>query len=156
MPRVWRRDPARPAANLVAAEARRFGFNHPTGIELPYEYRTPHVADPAWRTANWKSANLPDASGSFAFFKITSSIINVVFIFDTLRRVPQRRAPARSECVLVGTLKIFKQCHSVFDCKTTDLQLVRATGEGVVKKLGVIYRGIPDAQRLSTAYRLLL
>jgi hypothetical protein len=56
-------------------------------------------------------------------------------------------APARSESVLVGTLK---QCHSVFDCKTTDLQLVRVTGEGVVKKLGIIYRGIPDAQRLST------
>jgi hypothetical protein len=56
-------------------------------------------------------------------------------------------APARSESVLVGTLK---QCHSVFDCKTTDLQLARVTGEGVVKKLGIIYRGIPDAQRLST------
>jgi lipoprotein-anchoring transpeptidase ErfK/SrfK len=56
-------------------------------------------------------------------------------------------APARSESVLVGTLK---QCHSAFDCKTTDLQLARVTGEGVVKKLGIIYRGIPDAQRLST------
>ncbi len=56
-------------------------------------------------------------------------------------------APARSTAVLVGTLK---QCHSPFDCKTSDLQFVRVTGEGVVKKLGVIYRGIPDAERLST------
>ncbi len=67
MPRVWRRDPARPGANLVAAEAKRFGFNHPTGIELPCEYRTQHVADPAWRTANWKSANLPDGIWLFCF-----------------------------------------------------------------------------------------
>ncbi len=56
-------------------------------------------------------------------------------------------APARSSAVLVGTLK---QCHSAFDCKTSDLQFVRVTGEGVVKKLGVIYTGIPDAERLST------
>jgi penicillin-binding protein 2 len=47
-------------ANLIAAEAKRFGFNHPTGIELPYEFKTPHVADPQWRQANWKQANLPD------------------------------------------------------------------------------------------------
>jgi hypothetical protein len=56
-------------------------------------------------------------------------------------------APAHSQSVLVATLK---QCRSAFDCKTTDLQLVRVTGEGVVKKLGIIYRGIPDAQRMST------
>jgi hypothetical protein len=55
-------------------------------------------------------------------------------------------APAK-EAVLVGTLT---QCHSVFDCKSSDLQLVRVTSAGVVKKLGVIYTGIPDAQRLST------
>ncbi len=56
-------------------------------------------------------------------------------------------APAHSDSVLVGTLA---QCHSLFDCKTTDLQFVRVTGAGSVKKLGVIYWGIPDAQRLST------
>ena len=37
---------------LIAAEAKRFGFNHPTGIELPSEFRTPHVADPEWKRAN--------------------------------------------------------------------------------------------------------
>ncbi len=47
-------------ANLIAAEAKRFGFNHSTGIELPHEYRDPHVADPEWRKAHWKQANLPD------------------------------------------------------------------------------------------------
>jgi penicillin-binding protein 2 len=35
--------------DLIAAEARRFGFDHPTGIELPYEFPTPRVASPAWR-----------------------------------------------------------------------------------------------------------
>ncbi len=45
-------------ANLIAAEAKRFGFNHPTGIELPHEFRSPHVADPAWRAENWKRYGL--------------------------------------------------------------------------------------------------
>jgi len=31
---------------LIGAEARRFGFDHPTGIELPAEYSTPHRASP--------------------------------------------------------------------------------------------------------------
>jgi len=56
-------------------------------------------------------------------------------------------APARSGAVLLGTLKV---CHSIIDCKTSDLQLVRVNGGGVVKTLGIIYTGIPDAQRLST------
>ena len=56
-------------------------------------------------------------------------------------------AAPHSSTVLLGTLK---QCHSIFDCKTSDLQFVRVTGVGVVKKLGVIYSGIPDAQLLST------
>lgn len=45
---------------FLATEAKRFGFNHPTGIELPGEFKTPRVADPAWRKENWRSANLPD------------------------------------------------------------------------------------------------
>lgn len=45
---------------LIAAEAKRFGYNHPTGIELPGEFKHPRVADPEWRRAHWKSANLPD------------------------------------------------------------------------------------------------
>ena len=45
---------------FIAAEAKRFGFNHPTGIELPSEFKNPRVADPIWRKENWKSANLPD------------------------------------------------------------------------------------------------
>ena len=46
--------------DLIATEAKRFGYNHPTGIELPYEFKTPRVADREWRRENWKSANLPD------------------------------------------------------------------------------------------------
>lgn len=45
---------------FLATEARRFGFNHPTGIELPAEFKNPRVADPEWRKENWQSANLPD------------------------------------------------------------------------------------------------
>jgi penicillin-binding protein 2 len=46
--------------DLIANEAKRFGYNHPTGIELPYEFKHPRVADREWRRENWKSANLPD------------------------------------------------------------------------------------------------
>lgn len=47
---------------FLSAEAKRFGLNHPTGIELPSEFDSPRVADPEWRKnpKNWKSANLPD------------------------------------------------------------------------------------------------
>lgn len=45
---------------FIAAEAKSFGFNEPTGIELPSEFRSPRVADPAWRKAHWRSADLPD------------------------------------------------------------------------------------------------
>lgn len=34
---------------LIAAEARRFGYGQPTGIELPWEFRSPVVPDPAWK-----------------------------------------------------------------------------------------------------------
>lgn len=46
-------------ANLIAAEARRFGYGHPTGIELPSEFKHPRVADPAWKEANMKERWFP-------------------------------------------------------------------------------------------------
>ncbi len=45
--------------DLIAAEAHRFGFDHPTGIELPSEFRSPHVASPAWKMANMKERWVP-------------------------------------------------------------------------------------------------
>jgi penicillin-binding protein 2 len=45
---------------FLSAEAKRFGFNHPTGIELPAEFKNPRVADPEWRKANWRRVGLPD------------------------------------------------------------------------------------------------
>ncbi len=49
--------------DLLAAEAHRFGFDHPTGIELPYEFSSPHVASPAWKKANM---HLPWTAGDTA------------------------------------------------------------------------------------------
>lgn len=51
---------------LIAAEAKRFGYNHPTGIELPHEYRTPHVADPDWKLANMKERWVPGDTANTA------------------------------------------------------------------------------------------
>ena len=38
--------------DFIATEARRFGYGHPTGIELPAEFKHPRVADPAWKEAH--------------------------------------------------------------------------------------------------------
>ena len=52
--------------DLIAAEARRFGFNHPTGIELPHEFRNPRVADPAWKMAYFKERWFPGDTANIA------------------------------------------------------------------------------------------
>jgi len=52
--------------DLIAAEGRRFGFGHPTGIELPAEYRSPHVADPAWKQENMKERWVPGDTANIA------------------------------------------------------------------------------------------
>lgn len=46
-------------ADLIANEAIRFGFNHPTGIELPAEFRRSAVASPAWKRENMKERWFP-------------------------------------------------------------------------------------------------
>jgi penicillin-binding protein 2 len=52
--------------DLIAAEARRFGFNHPTGIELPHEFSSPRVADPAWKLAYFKERWFPGDTANIA------------------------------------------------------------------------------------------
>ncbi len=52
--------------DLIAGEARRFGFNHPTGIELPHEFRNPRVADPAWKLAHFKERWFPGDTANIA------------------------------------------------------------------------------------------
>ncbi|HKB57919.1 MAG TPA: penicillin-binding protein 2 [Lacunisphaera sp.] len=51
---------------LIAAEARRFGYGHPTGIELPSEFSRPRVADPAWKEANMKERWFPGDTANIA------------------------------------------------------------------------------------------
>lgn len=46
-------------AEPVANEAIRFGFNHPTGIELPSEFRRSAVASPAWKLEHMKERWFP-------------------------------------------------------------------------------------------------
>ncbi|MEI6105575.1 MAG: penicillin-binding transpeptidase domain-containing protein [Opitutae bacterium] len=52
--------------DLIAAEAHRFGFDHKTGIELPYEFSSPHVASPAWKLANLKERWVPGDTANTA------------------------------------------------------------------------------------------
>lgn len=51
---------------LIAAEAKRFGYNHPTGIELPAEYTNSRVADPAWKLAHMKERWFPGDTANIA------------------------------------------------------------------------------------------
>jgi len=51
---------------LIAAEGHRFGYNHKTGIELPYEYSTPHVASPTWKLAHMKERWVPGDTANTA------------------------------------------------------------------------------------------
>lgn len=51
---------------LIASEAARFGFNHPTGIELPSEFRNPRVATPAWKLENMKERWFPGDTANIA------------------------------------------------------------------------------------------
>ncbi len=52
--------------DLIATEAHRFGFDHKTGIELPYEFSSPHVASPAWKLANLKERWVPGDTANTA------------------------------------------------------------------------------------------
>ena len=53
-------------ADLMAAEARRFGYDRPTGIELPSETRRMLVADPAWKLEHLKERWFPGDSANMA------------------------------------------------------------------------------------------
>ena len=53
-------------ADLMAAEARRFGYDRPTGIELPSETRRMLVADPAWKLEQLKERWFPGDSANMA------------------------------------------------------------------------------------------
>lgn len=50
---------------LLATEARRFGLDEPTRIELPYEFKNPVVPDPAWKRRN-KNEDGPWSKGDTA------------------------------------------------------------------------------------------
>ncbi len=52
--------------DLMAAEARRFGYDRPTGIELPYETHRMLVADPAWKAKNLNEPWFPGDSANMA------------------------------------------------------------------------------------------
>jgi penicillin-binding protein 2 len=55
-------------ADFLAVEARRFGFDHLTGIELPFERsnRDPIVPDPAWKKRAGKGAWNPGDTANMA------------------------------------------------------------------------------------------
>jgi len=62
-------------AENIAAEARRFGFDHKTGIELPYESRAMIVPDAAWKRRNRNEGWFPGDTANYAigqgFLRVT-------------------------------------------------------------------------------------
>ncbi len=53
-------------AENIAAEARRFGLDHRTGIELPYETGAMIVPDAAWKRRNRKEGWFPGDTANYA------------------------------------------------------------------------------------------
>ncbi len=52
--------------DLIANEARRFGFDERTGIELPSEFRTPHVGTPDWKKRIYNERWFPGDTANLA------------------------------------------------------------------------------------------
>lgn len=147
--------------NLIAAEAKRFGFNHPTGIELPSEYRTPHVADPEWKHAHYKdremqrwypgdTANISIGQGDTLITPLQAACMVASFargetetkptILHDPRRPVQRTAsiglsPADYNAVLEG----MEQCYQIGSGK-----LVRVDGLRGAAKTGTAQLGRKD------------
>ncbi|MGH8017077.1 MAG: penicillin-binding transpeptidase domain-containing protein [Opitutaceae bacterium] len=59
----------------LAAEARRFGLDHPTGIDLPFETTRMLVPDPAWKMADrsegWTTGNTAHVGIGQGFLRLT-------------------------------------------------------------------------------------
>lgn len=53
-------------AETIAAEARRFGFGSPTGLDLPYESTRSLVPDAAWKRARVNEAWFPGDTANYA------------------------------------------------------------------------------------------
>ncbi|MDE3083839.1 MAG: peptidoglycan glycosyltransferase, partial [Verrucomicrobiota bacterium] len=53
-------------ADLIAAEARRFHLDQPTGIELPHETRRMLIPDPAWKKRRYNESWFPGDTANMA------------------------------------------------------------------------------------------
>jgi penicillin-binding protein 2 len=142
---------------LIAAEAKRFGYNHPTGIELPHEFRHPRVADPAWKLANMKerwfpgdTANIAIGQGDTLITPLQAACMVASFargetetkptILHDPRRPTQRTTPiglppADYNAVLEG----MEQCYQIGSGK-----LVRVDGLRGAAKTGTAQLGRKD------------
>ncbi len=109
---------------ILAAEGRRFGFEHPTGIDLPHEFSRPHVASPEWKrkllNESWypgDTANMSIGQGDTLVTPLQVACMVASFARGqtgtrpTLRHIPGRASqhttpiglsPADYEAVLSG------------------------------------------------------
>ncbi|HYC70613.1 MAG TPA: penicillin-binding transpeptidase domain-containing protein [Opitutaceae bacterium] len=124
--------------NFLAAEARRHGFDEPTGIELPNEFRTPHVASPEWKrklfNESWydgDTANVAIGQGDTLITPLHAACMIASFargqsttrptLVHVAGRAPQRTAPlglappdraavmeGLAQCYQIGTARLAK------------------------------------------------
>ena len=140
--------------DLIAAEARRFGFNHPTGIELPHEFKNPRVADPAWKLAYFKerwfpgdTANIAIGQGDTLISPLQAACMVASFargetetkptILHDPRRPVQRTTPiglppADYNAVLEG----MEQCYQIGSGKLARVEGLRGAAKTGTAQLG--------------------
>jgi penicillin-binding protein 2 len=165
--------------NLLAAEARRFGYAHQTGVELPGETSRMLVGDPAWKreklTENWfpgDTANMSIGQG----FLDTTPLQVAAFVASFARgetetkptllhvaeRPRQRSAPiglnpadyaaivqGMEQCVQIGTGKFARVEGLRVAGKTGTAQ--RRTREGTIELAWMIAFAPVDNPRIAVA-----
>jgi penicillin-binding protein 2 len=139
---------------LIAAEARRFGYNHPTGIELPHEFRNPRVADPAWKLAHMKerwfpgdTANIAIGQGDTLITPLQAACMVASFArgetetkptilhdprHPVQRTAPIGLAPADYNAVLEG----MEQCYQIGSGKLVRVDGLRGAAKSGTAQLG--------------------
>jgi penicillin-binding protein 2 len=133
--------------NLIAAEAHRFGFDHKTGIELPYEYASPHVASPAWKQLNLKERWMPGDTANTAIGQGDTLVtpLQVACMMASFARGETEtkptllhdpnRPPLRSEPIGLspsdynGILQGLEQCYEFGTAKLAKVEGLRAAAK---------------------------
>ena len=141
--------------NLIAAEARRFGYGHPTGIELPSEFKHPRVADPAWKKLHgleksWfpgDTANISIGQGDTLITPLQAACMVAAFargetetkptiLHDPKRPVQHSEAIGLSPADYNAVLEGMEQCYQIGSGRLARVDGLRGAAKSGTAQLG--------------------